>query len=456
MTPEPRFLRVLARRDVLALAFGAMIGWGWVVLAGTWLLRGGVFGAVAGFLIAGAALSVIALLYAELAAAMPSVGGEHVWSFRALGTAGSFVCTWSLILAYVSVAAFEAVALPTVIEYLVPGFRQGFLWTVAGYDVHFTWVLAGIAGAAVITALNCYGIRLAGSFQSVATLFIFLGGAGLLAAALDHGSVSNLEPAFVDGAAGIAAVAVMAPFLLFGFDVVPQAAEEIDLPPRALGAIIFIAVVAAALWYALLVFLIGFLLDGDARRAAELPAADAAGGWLRYVVLAGGIAGLLTSWNAFVVGGSRVIYALAESGMLPAALARLHPVYRTPVNAILLIGFLSAIAPWFGRTTLVWIANAGSFGIVIAYLLVGVSFVVLRIREPGMHRPFRLRMGLPVGLLGCVLAGGLALLYLPGSPAALAPVEWGVVAAWSVLGAVLCLGARRNGSAAAPHARDPA
>src|SRR5690606_23253020 len=118
------------------------------------------------------------------------------------------------------------------------------------------------------------------SFQSVATLFIFLGGAGLLAAALDHGSVSNLEPAFVDGAAGIAAVAVMAPFLLFGFDVVPQAAEEIDLPPRALGAIIFIAVVAAALWYALLVFLIGLLLDGDARRAAELPAADAAGGWL--------------------------------------------------------------------------------------------------------------------------------------------------------------------------------
>jgi len=67
--------------------------------------------------------------------------------------------------------------------------------------------------------------------------------------------------------------------------------------------------------------------------------------------------------------------------------------------------------------------------------------VVLRLRAPEMPRPFRLPFGLPLGLLGCVLAGALTLLYLPGSPAALVSVEWQVVAAWSLLGLVLYLAA---------------
>lgn len=445
---DVRFLRVLARRDVLALVFGAMIGWGWVVLSGTWILRGGALGAVTGFLVAGAALSVIALLYAELTAAMPHSGGEHVFSLRALGHGGSFVCTWAIIFAYVSVAAFEAVALPTAIEYVLPGIRSGYLWTVAGYEVHLGWLLVGVGGSAAITAINCFGIRPSGTFQSAATLVIGLGGIGLLIAACGEGERANLEPLFRDGGAGIAAVAVMAPFLLFGFDVVPQAAEEIDLPPRTLGVIIFTGVVLATLWYALLIFLIAFLLDADTLQNSPLPAVDAAGtafgGMLKYLVLAGGLAGLATSWNAFVVGGSRVIWALADSGMLPAFLGRLHPRYRTPVNAILMIGIIAAIAPFFGRTMLVWIADAGGFGIVLAYLLVAISFVVLRLREPELPRPFRLRHGLTLGWIGIALAGALCLLYLPGSPSALLPVEWLLVALWAAAGAIIYAGRRRG------------
>jgi len=101
---EQRFLRVLARRDVLALAFGAMVGWGWVILVGNWILRGGSLGAMWGFLIAGGAVVIIALIYGELVSAMPEAGGEHVYSLRALGHGGSFVCTWAIISGYVSVA----------------------------------------------------------------------------------------------------------------------------------------------------------------------------------------------------------------------------------------------------------------------------------------------------------------------------------------------------------------
>ena len=78
----------------------------------------------------------VGLTYAELTAAMPQCGGEHVFSHRAMGPTGSFICTWAIVLGYVSVACFEACAFPTIITYLWPGFLKGYLYTVAGFDVY--------------------------------------------------------------------------------------------------------------------------------------------------------------------------------------------------------------------------------------------------------------------------------------------------------------------------------
>ena len=106
----------------MALAFGAMVGWSWVALTGVWIAGAGAVGAMLAFLAGGGVLIFVGLTYAELAAAMPQVGGEHVYSGRALGRTASFICTWAILLGYTSVVAFEAVALPTVLEYLLPGF----------------------------------------------------------------------------------------------------------------------------------------------------------------------------------------------------------------------------------------------------------------------------------------------------------------------------------------------
>ena len=118
------FTRVLKSWDVLALSFGAMIGWGWVLLSGNWIVRGGSLGTVVAFAVGGGAVVLISLLYAELAAAMPKVGGEHVYTHRALGPGASFVCTWAILMAYVGICLFEAVALPTALVYLVPAIRS--------------------------------------------------------------------------------------------------------------------------------------------------------------------------------------------------------------------------------------------------------------------------------------------------------------------------------------------
>ncbi|MDH3641425.1 MAG: amino acid permease, partial [Gammaproteobacteria bacterium] len=112
---EPRFKRVLKSREVITLAFGAMIGWSWVLMTGHWVTTAGSLGTLIAFAGGGLAIALIGLTYSELASAIPRAGGEHVYTHRGLGPRWSFVCTWALLLAYVNVCLFESVALPTAV-----------------------------------------------------------------------------------------------------------------------------------------------------------------------------------------------------------------------------------------------------------------------------------------------------------------------------------------------------
>ena len=442
MNPSsPDLRRVLGLRDTLALSFGAMVGWSWVILSGVWIGNGGSLGAMLGFLLAGVPIMLIGLLYAELASAMPVVGGEHEYSLRALGRLGSFICTWAIVFVYVSVCAFEAVALPTVIDYWFPDYQAVYLWTIAGWEVHLSWAAVGAAGALLVTFVNYIGVKVSALVQTTVTGLILGAGVMLISGALFEGTAGNLEPLFRQGMPGVFAVAVMAPFMFVGFDVIPQAAQEIQLPPRSIGRVLLGSIALALVWYCLVIFAVALLLPTSAL-GARLVTADAAGrAWgpvgANLLVL-GGIGGIITSWNAFLIGGSRAVYAMAAHGMLPRWLGRLHPRYGTPANAVLAIGLLSIAAPFGGRVLLVWIVDAGSFAVVIAYILVAVSFLLLRRNQPGMARPFRLRHGAAIGWLALAGSLGLLLLYLPGSPSALLwPVEWGLVLVWYVLGVLL-------------------
>lgn len=441
-TTDTGLAKVLSKRDTVILGFGAMIGWGWIILSGDWINMGGPFGAIAAFLVGGVMVGLIALLYGELASAMPLVGGEHVYSLRALGPIGSFVTTWAIIFGYVSVAAFEAVALPSAMAYLVPGFDSIELWAIAGEPVFGTWILVGVLGTAVMTGLNYVGIRPAAQFQVLMTLIIGLAGLVLLSGAITSGQPSP-DPSFSGGTAGIYAVVLMVPFMYVGFDVIPQSAEESSFSSRSLGRMIIAAVLLATVFYIAVIWGASRALPSGELVETTLPAAAAMAALfdsqtIGQLMALAGIAGILTSWNAFIIGGSRAMFALAESGMLPKKLATVHPKYNTPSSAILTIGVLTAIAPFFGEQMLTWIVNAGGIGIVTAWLLVAVSFLVLRYREPDMNRPYEVPAGRVVGVLGLLLSAFFVYLYLPGGASALAwPHEWLIVILWSVLGIVL-------------------
>ncbi len=439
---EGHFVRLLGRRYVLALAFGAIIGWSWVLLSGQWLQTAGTFGAMAAFTLGGLAMMFIGLTYAELVSAMPRVGGEHAYSLRALGYGASFICTWALILAYVTVVAFESVALSTALKYLWPELEAGRIWQVAGEGVYLSWTLISMAAAVIMTAINVIGVKPAAVVQTTVTLVILFAGVMFALGTLSSGSPSNLEPWFVDGTSGMLQVLIMVPMMFIGFDVIPQAAEEIDLPYRSIGLLLVISVGLALAWYLLMILGVAVTLPSDQLPDQFMATADAnatawGNPWAGKIMVLGGIAGILTSWNAFLVGASRAVYAMAHSGMLPDWLGHLHPRFNTPHKAVMLIGAFSIASPLFGRQILIWLIDAGGFAVVIAYSLVAVSFLVLRRKEPQLQRPFVAGRTNLVGILALLLSVTLLLVYLPGSPAALVwPYEWMIVLGWSLLGVV--------------------
>lgn len=438
------FVRVLARGDVLALAFGAMIGWGWIALTGHFLIDAGSAGAMLAFVVGGAAIGFIGLTYAELSSAMPRAGGAQVFTYRALGHLASFACTWALVFGYLTVVAFEAVAFPTVVEVIYPNYAIGDLWTIAGWEVKLSWVAVGVAGSLAMMAINYVGVATAAFIQKVVTAAIGVGGVLYFLGATATGQEANLAPLFADGIGGIMPVLIMVPFLYVGFDVVPQVGQEMNLPLREIGKVLLLAVALATAFYVSIIAGTALVLPATAYDASSLAVPIAAqrmaGGsiWGSHLIVLVGVAGILTSWNAFYIGGSRAIYALARAGMLPSAFGRLHPRYRTPTNAILLIGMASSLAPLLGRPAMVWLVNAGGFGIVLAYLFVVISFLVLRYREPELERPYRVPCGMAVGAAAVSMAVAFVLLYVwPQSPSALSTLEWGMFGTWAVIGAGL-------------------
>src|SRR5690625_7248817 len=146
------------------------------------------------------------------------------------------------------------------------------------------------------------------------------------------------------------------------------------------------------------------------------------------ILIAGGIAGILTSWTSLLLGASRLVYSMARTGMLPAWFGQLHPKYQTPANALYFIGGLSLIAPFFGENMLTWLVDSGAPSIIIAYFMVAVVFVVLRRRDPNMERPLRIggsgHGGEIIGWAAIILTCVLLCVYLPVMLFAFSLLSW--------------------------------
>jgi APA family basic amino acid/polyamine antiporter len=431
--------KVMSGMDLFGLAFGAMIGWGWVVLAGDWLRLGGVLGTVVAFAVGALMCILVSIVYAELTSAMPVAGGPFVFVYRGLGENFGWLAGWTTIVAYISVAAWESVAIVAAIDYVIPMPKLVYLWTVAGENVYLSWSLIGVFISLGIVFLNCRGTRLSTHAQNLGTKLLLIAGLGFLLTSAFKGTVSNIEPVWVSGA-GTSAVIMMVPFMMVGFDVIPQSAEEAKVSPKIIGILLVISVVAASLWYILISLGLGFAIPETLRNSSRLSVCVAMEAMLGHplwgkLVALGGICGILTSWNAFFLAASRVLFSMGRAGMLPPWLAHVDPDTGTPIRAIILVGVMCAMAPFLGSNALTWLANVGGLSTCITYLMVSMTLVRLRFTEPEMDRPFRAGRSICLGVLAVLTTGWFVSLYLPiGSSSLCWPYEWAVVLVLGGLG----------------------
>ena len=450
MEQKSKFDKVMGAWDILVIAFGAMIGWGWVINSGDWITTAGFAGSIIAMLIGGLMVFFVGLTYAELTSAMPQCGGEHVFSYRAMGPTGSFVCTWMIILGYVATSAFEATALPTVITYLFPDFNQVYLYSIAGKDIYLTTIVLGVGVAILITVINIKGAKTAAILQTVLTAIIAIAGILLVVGSAINGDMGNITGQMWESGAGntlgsVFKVACMTPFLFIGFDVIPQAAEEINVPYKKIGKIMLLSIFLAVAWYLMIIFAVCYITPQSeiakemmsqnglvSAKAIEIAFRSPLMG---KVLIIGGLCGIITSWNSFLMGGSRALYSMGESLMIPKMFGKLGK-NKTPEAAIILCGIACVAAPFFGRGVLVWLVDAASFGCVIAYMFVSISFCILRKKRPEMERPYKVKAGKFVGVMAVLMAGFMTLLYIiPASfSAALVWQEWVVVGIWLALG----------------------
>ncbi|WP_051280517.1 APC family permease [Anaerovorax odorimutans] len=428
-------------KDVLAMAFGTMIGWGWIMLSGQWAADAGMVGAIIAYVVGALLCVFVGLTYAELTPAIPCTGGGVVFSYRAMGYWPAVIAGLATAFAYLGVAAWEGPAFATAVNYVFPIPSIGFLWNIGGYDIYASWALVAIIASIVITIVNIKGAKQAAIFQTIATAGIICVGILFLSGGIAFGGTENVTP-LITSFKGFSAVLLMVPAMFVGFDVIPQSAGEMNVPLKRIPIILILSICAAAIWYMLMIFATCMSAPAAVRMEGTIPVADAmafAFGnpvWGKICII-GAICGILTSWNGFLYGGARVLFALANAKMLPAFLGKIHPKHHTPVNAIILCGVISTFSCFLGKGALEWFVNASSFGVVIMYAMVVLSFIFLRVREPNMVRPYKVKYAKLVGVLAIGVSCFFAYMYLPMGPSPLAPIEWSFVIGWFIFG--LCL-----------------
>ena len=442
----------VGRIDVIALGFGTTIGWIWVMMSGSWIQDGGFMGAICAFVICAVIFSMLGSLYGELGSALPFTGSEFVFIYRAMGIRVAGILGWLMTLAYVGIAASEAIALSTAFSYILPTEDVGYLWTIAGSKVSVGWILPGIIGAVLLSVLNYIGIRQTIVLQVMATICMVFIGFIIFFSGIAFGDLSNTGPAFTDGK-GLAGCMMAAPMLLIGFNAISQSSEELNIPQRSVAKAMIQSILLACLWYVAVILSCAVLAPAAVRNASPLPLADAFayalnGAGLQKVVILGGILGIMTTWNGFFLAGTRVMFSMGRARLLPPFFSRRHPHFGTPKNIVIATSCICIFCLFLGSNALNWLMTLTSFCIMVTYLFVAISFILLRKREPGLYRPFAVRYGKVISsvviLFICIY---LCLYFFLWQDGRVALPGWLFLAGWMVAGLILIyIGKRIYGS----------
>ncbi|MFZ5633415.1 MAG: amino acid permease [Bacillota bacterium] len=417
--------------DLTALGVGAIIGTGIFVLTGVAAANYAGPAVVFSFVLAGLVSGLAAIVYTELAAALPVAGSVYTFSYAALGEIVAWLVGWNLILEYLVAAGAVAIGWSSYAGDLLRsvGIVLSPAFTSSPFD-------GGIFNAPAvfivlaITALIITGTQHSAVANKIVVLAKLAAIALFLAVGIRHIDTANYTPLLPFGVAGVFQGAAIVFFAYIGFDAVATASEEVKNPQRDLPrGIIYSLLISTVLYIGVAATLTGIVKYTQLNTASPVAAALLRVGipWASALVSVGALAGLTSVMLVSMYGQSRIFFAMARDDLLPSIFDWLHPRLRTPVWDSLIIGLV--VAAIGALLPIGLVAEMANIGTISAFITASVAVMVLRKKAPDLDRPFRIPWMPVIPVLTIISASYLAL-NLPA-------LTWIRFVAWILIGLVI-------------------
>lgn len=438
--------RVLGPLDLVLIGVGAIVGGGIFVVTGNAAAQFAGPAIVLSFLIAGLGCALTGMCYAELAAMIPAAGSAYAFTYTALGEAAAWIIGWNLLLEYVFAASYVTVGWSGYLMSLLSqwGFTPPAALTSApftmgphGLTTTGTWINGpGFLFAIAIALIALRGVRL----SSIVNGVIVALKVGALLLVVGFGSLHihphNWTP-FVPanegfgryGWSGVLRAAAVVFVSYLGFDAIATLAQDTRNPQRNVPIGILGSLGAVSLLYiAVSLVLTGLvsyqLLDSASPLSVALRGAGPSLTWLLPIVDLAAVIGLGSVVLIVMLAQPRVLMAMGRDGLVPPVFARVHPRFHTPHWGTMICGLSVAIL--VGLFPLSVLVQLVSVGTLIVFIAVAVSVLVLRVTDPGRHRPFRTPFVPLVPVAGLLICCGLLILI---------PLHtWLVYGIWVIVG----------------------
>lgn len=408
---DQQLVRVLGLKEAVSMTIGTVVGVGLftvgsaqVGFVGPWIIA---------LTLIGLLISIWpCLIYGEMSAAMPFSGGTYHYAQRGLNRLWANLAGWHYIVSVVAIGAGETLAFSNYFKILF----QALGVDMSGVDSR----VIAIALVAAFLVLNYRGIELSGKAQTGFVFFFWACSIAWFCSMLPQihleyfgGFGMDRLPPFRE----MMYIFGLVWWCYTGFETCVSMGAETKYPqytlPRALKLSVFLVFAVNALFQWFLVGLIPHELYG-VLGAAVAPYAEG----LRAVGLVGfpiillciGIAfgGDLSTINPGIAAQARYIYTMAEDGALPAVLGRVHPKYKTPHIAVLVVGLINMVL--IATNSIDYIASVSLISLAVCYIIGCMAYLGLKKRYPRMRRPYLA----PLGRLGCYvtfISYGLMLLF---------------------------------------------
>jgi len=428
--------RKLHLTDYFSLAFGVMVGVGWLVVMDDWLLRGGPVGALLGFVIGALMLLPVGWVYGQLVKSIPDAAGEVAYTAKVFPPLVSYATGWVMMLVYFIVCPYEAIAIGRIAGYLFPFLNRWELYRLSGYSIYLPHLILGLALTATFTAMNYRGIQISARFLRWTTFAVL----GLVAffslAGLRSGSLANFRPAFSHGPLiSILLVLQIVPYFMTGFDAVGKCAEEAspEFQGKNFSTAVILAIVVGFVFYAVIIASVSYAVPWQSITGEKFATAVAferalKSQWIVNLIMVTGLISLLKIFNANLVAASRLLFALGRRNLVEPSLARVHPANQTPYVAVVCVGVAIAAAIFLGNSILVPISEVGSVASALGWMAACAAYYKLSPTAGGRK----------MALIGTTVTFLMVLMkVLPFVPGHFTRYEWIALFLWCALGAAV-------------------